>query len=259
MLPFSTADFQLARRLEAAEAANAFSLAAGAAEAEPFFGGCALFGGIGSPMTHALGIGMEGPAGDAEFDRMEEFFRSRGSAALIDLCPLSHPTFLEQITRRGYKVIELNNLMLRRPEVLPDIPCEARLIRCEPTRHEEWLDLMMRGFSEGHDPSPEMLTLTRVLPAVDFEFIAELNGRPAGGGALAILGDIAMLFGDATLPDARGRGIQQALIRHRLAVAAREGCQWAMATVIPGSGSHRNYERQGFGFFYMRVNVMREW
>ncbi|MBI4892294.1 MAG: GNAT family N-acetyltransferase [Acidobacteria bacterium] len=259
MPTFSTADFQLARRLESAEAANAFSLAAGSAEAEAFFGGCALFGGVGSPLTHALGIGMEGPAGDAEFDRMEEFFRSRGSASLIDLCPLSHPTFLEQISRRGYKVIELNNLMLRQPEVLPEVPCDGRIARCDAARHEEWMHLMMRGFSEGHDPSPEMLTLAGTMPAVDYEFIVELNGRPAGGAALAILGDIAMLFGDSTLPEARGHGIQQALIQHRLAIAAREGCEWAMATVIPGSGSHRNYERQGFGFFYMRVNVMREW
>jgi hypothetical protein len=30
---------------------------------------------------------MNGPADEAEFDSMEEFFRSRGSACLIDLCP----------------------------------------------------------------------------------------------------------------------------------------------------------------------------
>lgn len=66
---FSTADLALARRIEAAEAAKGFCVAR--AVAELFLGGCALFGGVGSPLTHALGIGMQGPAAGEEFDRME--------------------------------------------------------------------------------------------------------------------------------------------------------------------------------------------
>jgi len=31
-----------------------------------------------------------------------------------------------------------------------------------------------------------------------------------------------------------------------------------MVSVLPGSGSHRNYERAGFELIYMRVNLMRE-
>jgi hypothetical protein len=31
-----------------------------------------------------------------------------------------------------------------------------------------------------------------------------------------------------------------------------------MTTVLPGSGSHRNYERAGFQLIYMRVNLIRE-
>jgi GNAT superfamily N-acetyltransferase len=75
---------------------------------------------------------------------------------------------------------------------------------------------------------------------------------------MSIRGGVALLFGDATLPEARGRGVQQALIGHRLRLASEAGCEWAMASVLPGSGSHRNYERMGFGLAYMRVNVMRE-
>ncbi len=40
---------------------------------------------------------------------------------------------------------------------------------------------------------------------------------------------------------------------------ARAGCDLAAATVIPGSASHRNYDRCGFQLVYMRVNVIREW
>jgi GNAT superfamily N-acetyltransferase len=65
-------------------------------------------------------------------------------------------------------------------------------------------------------------------------------------------------FGDATLRSFRGRGVQSALIARRARLARDAGCDLAVACVIPGSGSHRNYERLGFQLVYMRVNVMRE-
>lgn len=259
MPPFLTSDLALARRLEAAEAANGFAMAAGArsAEAEPHLGGCALFAGAGSPMTHALGIGMD-PADSAAFDRLEEFYRARSSPCLIDLCPLAHPSVVEQVTRRGYQVIEFNNLMLRRAEALPDgLPPGVRIAACPVERRAEWGRVILSGFSDGADLTPEMLALMDAMAPSDFELFAELDGQPAGGAAMSIRDGVALLFGDATLPAARGRGLQQALIRHRVRLAAEAGCEWVMATVIPGSGSHRNYERAGFSLAYMRVNVMR--
>ena len=68
---------------------------------------------------------------------------------------------------------------------------------------------------------------------------------------------IPTYFGDATLAKFRGRGIQQALIAHRARLTRDAGCDLAVACVVPGSGSHRNYERSGFRLVYMRVNVMR--
>jgi GNAT superfamily N-acetyltransferase len=255
--PFLTSDVALARRLEAAEAANGFAMAAGSSsEAEALLGGCALFAGPGSPMTHALGIGMD-PATEEEFDRLEEFFRSRGSACLIDLCPLAHPTVVEQITRRGYKVIEFNNLMLRRAEAEPEPP-GVRIARATPERRLEWGRLVMSGFSDGAEPTPGMLAMMDAMAPADYELFADLDGRPSGGAAMSIREGVALLYGDSTLPEARGRGLQQALIRHRVTLAAEAGCDWVMACVIPGSGSHRNYERAGFSLAYMRVNVMRD-
>ena len=67
------------------------------------------------------------------------------------------------------------------------------------------------------------------------------------------------MFGDSTLPEARGRGWQQALIQARLALAAARGCELAGVAVVPGTASNRNYERAGFQLVYMRVNLMREW
>jgi hypothetical protein len=69
---------------------------------------------------------------------------------------------------------------------------------------------------------------------------------------------VALLYGDATVPQARGRSWQNALITARLAAAQKLGCDLAAASVLPGSSSHRNYERAGFQLLYMRVNLTNE-
>ena len=68
----------------------------------------------------------------------------------------------------------------------------------------------------------------------------------------------AGLAGDCTLEGFRNRGLQSELILHRMIDARARGCDLAMACVLPGSSSHRNYERAGFRLAYMRVNVRRE-
>ena len=88
---------ELARRLEAAEA----RLGAACAEAQQRLhpetgatvlevaGGFAIFVGVASPLTHALGLGMRGLVRAGEIDRLEEFYRARGAKVTVDLCPLA--------------------------------------------------------------------------------------------------------------------------------------------------------------------------
>ncbi len=212
-------------------------------------------------MTHALGIGMNGPVSADEFDRMEEFFRSRGSASLIDLCPLADPTVVEQVMGRGYHIIEFNNLMLR-PVDSADadyvLPAPLGITRTADDRYAEWCRLVMRGFGGVVDMPDEAAEILMNLTSVGDTFFGEVSGEPVGAAAMAVHDRVAMLFGDSTLTQARGQGLQTALIRHRVALAARAGCDYAMACVVPGTASHRNYERCGFRLFYMRVNVQRD-
>jgi hypothetical protein len=245
--------------MEAAESANAFAFARTAAGivAEPIAGGCALFAGDGSPATHALGIGMTGPVPVAEFDRLEEFFRFHGSASLIDLCPLADLTVIEQVTRRGYKVIEFNNVLARPVrfyEPPPRLP--TRLIR--PEEGLLWSRVVAQGFAGSDNPPPEFdLALSQTFLSSEC-FLGEVGTTPAAGGALGIRDGVALFYGDSTLVPFRGCGLQSALIRARLECASAAGCDLAMVSVIPGSSSERNYERAGFELAYMRVNVVRE-
>ncbi len=263
----STADLALARRVEAADAANGFSLARAVAQAspgigamaEPFLGGCALFGGVGSPMTHALGIGMNGPATGEELDRMEAFFRERGSPVLIDLCPLADTSLLEMIFSRGYRVIEFNNVLVRRispeeplPRVLADLVTVS--VAGGPDL-DTWNRTVARGFQERDEIDDAFLDMLAGVSEFGQRYLAWREGEAVGGAGMSIRQGIACFHGDATVLAARRRGVQSALIHARLAGAGRAGCDLAMACVLPGSASHRNYERAGFELFFMRANL----
>jgi GNAT superfamily N-acetyltransferase len=260
---FSSADRALAARLEAADAAIAVAMAKAAQETvpnaafEPVAGGTAMFGGVGSPMTHAMGIGMTGPVPSEEMERLEQFFRDRGSASLIDLCPMADPSVVAFVQSRPYRVIEFNNVLARRidrDEVFALAP-GVRLISEDEAAI--WARVVSEGFSEAMPVSEEMLAMMMAPAKVCQCWLA---GEPPGeaGAAMIVQNGVALLTGDATVPSGRGKGWQAALIRERLAAAQRQGCELAMTTVLPGSVSHRNYERAGFQLIYMRVNLMRE-
>jgi len=56
----------------------------------------------------------------------------------------------------------------------------------------------------------------------------------------------AHLCGAATVPQARGRGAQSALLAERTSLAARLGATHVTAKAAAGSASSRNLERTGF-------------
>jgi GNAT superfamily N-acetyltransferase len=251
-------DIALASRLEAAEAANGFAMAEATpgAEALAVLGGCAIFAGAGSPLTHTLGAGMDPAAATAaEFERMEQFYFDWSSDSLIDLCPMADPAVIEEITRRGYQVIEFNNVMAR-PLLTYDARYQAppalEVRAIEPSESPLWCHTVARGFTGLDSPPEEMTSMMSTICDFAQAFLAA-----GGGAAMSVREGVALLYGDATVPEGRGKGVQSALIRARLAAAARAGAEFAMASVLPGSGSQRNYERAGFQLVYMRVNLRR--
>ena len=74
---------------------------------------------------------------------------------------------------------------------------------------------------------------------------------------MRIDGDLAQLAGAGTLPHARGRGVQKALLQRRLADARRAGCTLAVVTTAPGTRSQDNVMRRGFQLLYTRAILVR--
>jgi GNAT superfamily N-acetyltransferase len=258
-----SSDRVFAARLEKAEAANGLEMAHLALEAIPdaafesIAGGTAIFAGIGSPMTHALGIGMNGRVPKEEMEHLEAFYRECGSPCLLDLCPMADDSVLSFVQSRPYRVIEFNNVLARR--IQPDEMLEQRsaLRLVSPEEKLQWSRVVSQGFAEYVPVTESQVNVMAATCRNARCWIAGEN-EPVGGAAMSIQDRVALFFGDAILTGARRKGWQSLLIRERLAAAQGAGCDLAMVSVLPGSGSHRNYERAGFQLIYMRVNLLRE-
>jgi len=89
-------DLDLARRMEMAEAHACRACAESFQQQHRDFpvavqeiaGSFAVFAGVDSPVTQAIGLGLHGDVSDTDLDRLGDFFRSRGAAAAVELCPL---------------------------------------------------------------------------------------------------------------------------------------------------------------------------
>jgi len=84
-------------------------------------------------------------------------------------------------------------------------------------------------------------------------YVAYVDGRPAGAGALYIADGIGHLANAATATELRGRGAQTALIRRRIRDAAAAGCTLVSSGAAAGSQSLRNLERAGLRVVYVKT------
>lgn len=253
-------DLALARRLEAAEAANAKGCTAIHPEAASMevAGGCAVFVGAESPLTHAVGIGLAGPVPEVEIARLETFFRERQAKVSIDLCPLADPGLLPLLGERGYRVTEFSNVLVKRLAATA-IVITPRVRRVLADEADLWSHTAGSGFFDQAELTTEEMDVGRAIcamPGALCYLAAAPTGEPAGGAALAIYGGLATLFADSTIARQRRGGLHAELIAARLNEALAQGCDLATASTLPGSGSQRNYERLGFEVAYTRVTLV---
>jgi len=106
--------------------------------------------------------------------------------------------------------------------------------------------------------SVEEMTLFVSSPGVEC-YLARVDGKVAGGGALSFWNGMARLFCASTLRQFRGRGVQTGLLQTRLVRAAESGSDMATCLAGPGSTSQRNIVRHGFQTLDTRAKFERHW
>lgn len=259
-------DLIMARRLERAEGmANADFVEArarcfpdvGAAWMEAG-GTFAMFDGVASPITQTFGLGLNGVDAGV-LDEIESFFRERQSPICHEVSPLADEALWPMLKERRYEVIEFTNVMWRpltaerRPRHGVRDSMTARPIHAH--EHEVWAVAAARGWSHLPELTPFMQALAAVNPHRRHfaAFVAEAKGEVVAAGGINVCEGTALLGGASTVPEARNRGAQRALLEARLDHALAQGCDLAMMCAAPGSASQRNAERQGFRIAYTRV------
>lgn len=257
---------ELARRLEAAEAIDAAECAEAACKVdavsspavEGIAGGILTFCGAVSPLTHALGLAIHGPMAEADLDTIEAFFRSRGAPVVVDICPHADPSLRELVSGRGYRISEMNNVLVRRLEATESWPEDPRIRVEHAADPAVYARTTATGFFGREHITAEEYKIGEILfhMKCSTPLLALVDGTPTGACGMSARNGVASFFGDATLSAHRRAGVQSALIAARLRLAADAGCEFATAGTQPGSTSQRNYQRLGFEVAYTRVTMV---
>jgi GNAT superfamily N-acetyltransferase len=254
---------QLARRLEAAHAWRGVEYARAQAILHPDWpvavyaiaGGFATYIGLDSPVNWVIGLGLQGPVGATDWERIEGFYRERGTSARMELCPLADRSLLNLLCSHSYRLHGfLNVLACVVPDQVVSLPGPAgvEVTRPGPAGAELWIRTTAQGFEETETPPQKSLDILapNFHAANAVPFLATVGGQAAGGGSLLLHEHVAEFGGDSTRPAFRRRGVHMALLQARLATARDLGCDLALLLTEPGSASQRNAERAGFRVAY---------
>jgi len=259
------ADRELGKRLEAAEGFACMQFAKArkklfpesGAEWMTVAGTTVVFDGVEAPTTQTFGLGMFEEVTEAALEEMEEFFKSRGTSTMHEVCPHAGLAVLEMLCRRGYAPMEVSNVLYRaveRPVLGLGEGIGVRTVGAEEA--ELWGEVSARGWTH---QNPELEEFMKQMGALCVArehspcFLAELDGVPGAAGGLVLHEGVALFAGAATVPELRRRGLQGALLAERMRYAAEAGCDLAMMVTEAGSESQRNAERKGFRVGYTRM------
>ena len=253
------ADLALARRIESAQTAQALGCAPGDSAAIEIAGGCAIFAGVESPLTQAVGLGLHGAVSERELDAVEDFFRSRGARIAIEVCPLADAGFLDMLGARGYRIGQFDNVLARTLAGV-ELVITPRVRRATPDERDLWAHTVGRGFFEQIELSTAEMDVGRCvfgMPGAMCFLASADGGTPAGGAAMSIREGLAMMFADGVARPFRRQRLHKELIAARLNEALAQGCDVAAAATAPASASQRNYERLGFQVVCTRVTLSK--
>jgi GNAT superfamily N-acetyltransferase len=258
----------IARLVERKQATGIVALAL---EARPLADGWLIFGGRGSYVNKACGLGIDRPLTEPELEELTAFFTERGVEPKVELCPFVPLSVLEGLARRGYTLREFENVLVRElrggeaprarlPQGWPEGVTVERVDPSDEAAVREYVEVSGSGFIPEGEALPEVfleagLKAVRV-PTYD-SYVARVGGEVVGAGGCESSEGSTALFGTSVKPAYRRRGIQQALIAARLERGLERGSRLAFIISRPGIPTERNAARLGFTMAYTRVVLVK--
>ncbi len=218
--------------------------------------GYLVISGSGLYVNRAMAVGINEEVTNADIDLVVSISQSAGVEPAFEVTPFTLPSTVDLLRSHGFVHDPLRDTTAsaRRipgPEIAAPDDIVVRSVISE-TDLELWQDVNAAGW--GHT-SPERRSASDL-----FAVAAHVNDKdgmviafdaasdyPVGCASVTSRDQIATLGGMSTMPAHRRRGVQAALISHRLQVASRHGCDLAATTAAAGGDSQRNLSRHGFG------------
>ena len=261
-------DKSLSQKLERTEARTNADFVETRARLEPESGAAwievggayAMFDGLESPLTQTFGLGIFEQATPEHLDEIEAFFRDRNAPVFHEISPMTDLSMLSLLGERGYRPIELTSVMYRPlmsgsiDEAISNSGISTR--RINESEEDRWAEIAARGWVTEHESLGEfMLAFGKIAARTSGgnPFLAEIDGEAIAAAGFAIYDDVCILAGATTVPEARNKGAQNALLAARLRYAQELGCSLAMMCALPGSQSQKNAQKNGFNIAYTRI------
>jgi GNAT superfamily N-acetyltransferase len=223
-------------------------------------GAYAMFDGVESPLTQTFGLGVFEEVTATHLDLIEAFFEKHQAPVFHEISPMADPQLITLLSERGYRPIELTNVLFQ--EIAEPSPAINRAVSTrviDSGEEELWAKTSAAGWSSEMEELGEfMFNLGKISAAAKgcYPFVGEIDGTPIATGSLFVYDETAILAGASTVPEGRRKGAQSALLNARLAFAHEKGCKIAMMGTAPGSQSQRNAEKNGFRVAYTRTKWM---
>jgi GNAT superfamily N-acetyltransferase len=186
---------------------------------------------------------------------MLAFYREHGIRARFELGPAELTSALAvALAAERVGVERLESMLYAPSDARVPPPASALLVRESPLDElDRYLELWARGFALPEFLWPDVLRIRRAwfsLPEFQ-RYVALADGEPVACAGLWQHGDVAYLCMAATLPEARGRGAQSALIARRWRDARDRGAKLVVTQTAFGGTSQNNMERAGMRLAYV--------
>lgn len=214
--------------------------------------------------NRVVGLALPGSdSSDAVIDAIIELYRSSGVRRFfVQVSPLVvDATLADRLLARGFRHHNNWVKLSRGVSPPPEARTDLRIDVIGPDQADDFSRLYVRSFGW-----PETLAPWVASPIGRSgwtHYLAYDEERPVATAAMYIRSKTAWIDFASTLPEARGRGAQSALLARRISDCADRGCTLVIVeTAEPGDDkpapSFRNVRRFGFDLAYARANYILE-
>jgi GNAT superfamily N-acetyltransferase len=194
-----------------------------------------------------------------KLDQIIQIYEQDHITPCFDLAPnLINYDVARALAKKGYFSAEQLAFLQILPSEMKLAPHEFKIVQVTEENAEEFINLI--GLSTGQGYEAEIVKQkSEYFYSPNFKnYIAYIGDQPAAMGSLFICENEGYIANDYTFPDFRGKGLQTALIHHRLEVAKEMALEMVYTDVEFGTTSHNNMVKIGFQLVYVNSFWMRE-